>query len=95
MKKTKQKTGGDPSKKTLLVPLGIIGILALAVTLAYATTPGSDDSTNWQTMHSNMEKAMNNPQEMDKMMEACENEMGENHHSNQSGETNSNHMGMM
>lgn len=94
MKKEKQKTGGEKWKMKPWIPLGIIGILALAATVAYALTPGTDDSTDWTTMHTNMQKAMNDPQEMQQMMEACENEMEENH-SNPAGGNNPNHMGMM
>ncbi len=94
MRKEKRKTGGEPWKMKPWVPLGIIGLLAIAATFAYAQTPGSDNSTDWTTMHAYMQKAMNSPQEMQKMMEACENEMGD--HSNQSNDkTPNNHMGMM
>lgn len=94
MRKEKQKNGGGQWKMKPWIPLGIIGMLALAATVAYALTPDSGDSTDWTTMHANMGKAMNDPQEMQKMMDACENEMGE-HHSNPTGESNPNHMGMM
>ncbi len=95
MRKEKQKTGGEKGKMKPWIPLGIIGILALAANVAYAQTPDSDNTTDWTTMHSNMQKTMNSPHEMQKMMEACENEMSDEHHSNQSEEENPNHMGMM